>query len=167
MTHPFDILKLDHGAHFISTPCPGTKETSVLDALTALKAAGADAVITMMTMPELMGHGTDTIPDVCKTLGISWFHLPVEDSCAPEAPFEQAYAAVKDELSALMNAGKTVVIHCHGGSGRTGMMAAILMLAAGYGSETVRAKIQSIRPKSLKSAVQVAYLETKHGYQNH
>lgn len=58
-----------------------------------------------------------------------------------------------------------MVIHCHGGSGRTGMMAAILMLELGYAPAQVKSQIQLIRPKSLTSPVQVNYLVKQYAYE--
>lgn len=156
--HPFDILTLNNGAKLIFTPCPGTKEISVADSLKSFKEAGAQAVITMMPMAELIENQADTIPSLCTELGMGWHHLPVEDGCAPETPFAQAFATQKAILLGLIESGATMVIHCHGGSGRTGLMAAILMLELGYAPAQVKAQIQYIRPKALMSPVQVNYL---------
>lgn len=164
MSHPFDILDLGNGSRFIFTPCPGTKGFPVEASMQTLKDAGAEAVVTMMTAHELSEHEAESIAVFCETNGLPWFHLPVEDSCAPEAPFEMAFALKRQALLDLVKAGTTIAIHCHGGSGRTGMMAAILMLSAGFEPEVVKAKIQQIRPKSLKSVVQVEYLKLNHGY---
>ena len=164
MTHPFDILTLDNGAKLIFTPCPGTKAVSVADALKSFKEAGAQAVITMMTMDELIENQADAIPSLCAELGMDWYHLPVEDGCAPDAPFAQAFALHKTTLLNAVNAGSTMVIHCHGGSGRTGLMAAILVLESGYEAADVKARIQRIRPKSLTSPVQVNYLIEQYAY---
>ncbi|NCB56718.1 MAG: phosphatase [Gammaproteobacteria bacterium] len=158
MVHPFDILALDNGARLIFTPCPGTKEVSVADSLKSFKDAGAQAVITMMTMAELIEHQADALPSLCADLGMDWYHLPVEDGCAPETPFAEAFAIQKAVLLDLVESGATIVIHCHGGSGRTGLMAAILMLELGYAPAQVKAQIQDLRPKSLTSPVQVNYL---------
>ena len=132
--HPFDTLNLDNGARLIFTPCPGTKEASLPEALKTLQAAGADAVVTLMPSAELAQFQADAMPAECATLGLAWFHLPVEDDCAPEAPFSQAFASHKADLLARLAAGQTLAIHCRGGSGRTGLMAAILLLEAGYAS---------------------------------
>ena len=165
MLHPFDILTLDNGAKLIFTPCPGTKGVSIVDSLKSLKEAGAQAVITMMTMAELTEKQADTLPALCAELRMDWYHLPVEDSCAPEAPFAQAFAQQKAILLGLVESGATMVIHCHGGSGRTGMMAAILMLELGYAPAQVKSQIQLIRPKSLTSPVQVNYLIKQYTYE--
>lgn len=165
MIHPFDILTLDNGAKLIFTPCPGTKGVSLVDSLKSLKEAGAQAVITMMAMAELTEKQVDTLPSLCAELHMDWYHLPVEDSCAPEAPFAQAFAQQKAILLELVESGATMVIHCHGGSGRTGMMAAILMLELGYAPAQVKSQIQLIRPKSLTSSVQVNYLSKQYAYE--
>ena len=164
MAHPFDILTLDNGAKFIFTPCPGTKGVSVAESLQAFKGAGAQAVITMMTMPELIENQAEQIPALCAELGMDWYQLPVEDGCAPEEPFAQAFARHKPTLLNLIKSGATIVIHCHGGSGRTGLMAAILMLESGYDAKDAKAQIQHLRPKSLTSPVQVNYLVNHYSF---
>ncbi|AKE62253.1 phosphatase (plasmid) [Citrobacter amalonaticus Y19] len=166
MAHPFDILTLDNGAKLIFTPCPGTKGVSVADSLKSLKEAGAQAVITMMTMDELTENQADTLPSLCAELGMDWYHLPVEDGCAPDAPFAQAFVLQKAILLDLIESGATIVIHCHGGSGRTGLTAAILMLELGYASAQVKTQIQQIRPKALTSPVQVDYLTKQYAYES-
>lgn len=166
MAHPFDILVLANGAKFIFTPCPGTKECSVADALQLFKEAGAQAVVTMMTTPELEKNQAGGLPALCAELEMGWFHLPVEDGCAPEAPFALAFVTHKPTLLNLIESGATIVIHCHGGSGRTGLMAAILMLELGYKAAEIRAQIQKIRPKALTSPVQVNYLVQQYAYES-
>ena len=84
-----------------------------------------------------------------RRLGLAWFHLPVEDDCAPEAPFAAAFASHKADLLARLAAGQTLAIHCRGGSGRTGLMAAILLLESGYPPAEVKALVQGLRPKAL------------------
>ena len=106
--HPFDTLNLDNGARLIFTPCPGTKEASLPEALKTLQAAGADAVVTLMPSAELAQFQADAMPAECATLGLAWFHLPVEDDCAPEAPFSQAFASHKADLLARLAAGQTL-----------------------------------------------------------
>ncbi|MDU6587845.1 MAG: hypothetical protein E6503_29465 [Klebsiella michiganensis] len=109
MIHPFDILTLDNCAKLIFTPCPGTKGVSIVDSLKSLKEAGAQTVITMMTMAEMTEKQADTLPSLCAELRMDWYHLPVEDSCAPEAPFAQAFAQQKDILLGLVESGATMV----------------------------------------------------------
>ncbi len=162
--HPFDILNLDNGARLIFTPCPGTKEASLQASLKTLQAAGADAVVTMMPDAELGEFKADSLPAECAALGLAWFQLPVEDDCAPEAPFAAAFASHKTALLARLAAGQTLAIHCRGGSGRTGLMAAILLLESGYAPTQVKTLVQGLRPKALTLAPHVHYLNSHYSF---
>jgi protein-tyrosine phosphatase len=162
--HPFDILNLDNGARLIFTPCPGTREASLQASLKTLQAAGADALVTLMPNTELTRFKVDALPAECEALGLAWFQLPVEDDCAPEAPFAAAFASHKAALLARLAAGQTLVIHCRGGSGRTGLMAAILLLESGYAPAAVKGMVQGLRPKALTLTPHVNYLNSHYSF---
>ena len=156
MQHPLDTLPLNSG-QLIFTPCPGTKGVSLSDSLVQLKTAGAAAIITLMPQHELQQNNTDNIGAICAEQGLAWFQLPIEDDCAPQQPFEQTFAAHKAAILALLQNGKTVAIHCKGGSGRTGLMAAILMTQLGYSKAEATAQVQNLRPKALCHPVHQHY----------
>lgn len=158
--HPHDTLALANGSTFVFTPCPGTKETSISDALTVLQQAGATAVVTMNGDAELSQLGVATLGDEIADMGMRWFQLPVEDDCEPEAAFAEAWQANKAALLELVENKNTLAIHCRGGTGRTGLMAAILMLEAGFSWQETKTQIQSIRPKALTLAPHLNYLKT-------
>lgn len=162
MSHPFDILPLNSGK-LIFTPCPGTKGVSLSDSVAQLKEAGAAAIITLMPQHELAQNNVHSIGAICNELGLQWFQLPIEDDCAPQQPFEQAFAAHKANILSLLQARKTVAIHCKGGSGRTGLMAAILMTELGYSKADATAQVQSLRPKALCHPVHQAYFAAFNG----
>jgi protein-tyrosine phosphatase len=158
MSHPYDTLRLASGAALLFTPCPGTKHTSIEEAVSTLKAAGADALITLMPADELERFEASALPRVCADQSISWFHLPVEDDHAPDERFAEAFATHKASLMSLLEQGGTVAIHCRGGSGRTGFMAAILMLESGNDRDDVVRAVQGLRPGALKMPVHLDYL---------
>lgn len=159
MHHPFDYLKLSTGT-LIFTPCPGSKGVSLPDSIGQLKAAGATAVITLMPTHELQQNDAERIDAVCEALGLAWYQLPIEDDCAPEQAFEAAFAEHKAAILALLQAGKKVIIHCKGGSGRTGLMAAILMTQLGYSPTEAQTLVQQLRPKALCHPVHQRYFAT-------
>lgn len=159
MSHPFDILPLESGARLIFTPCPGTKSVPLTEAVATLKAAGTEVIITLMPLAELQTFGAALLPDICHEAGIRWLHLPIEDDAAPAEAFELGFARHKAELLVLMQTQSTVAIHCRGGSGRTGLMAAILLLLAGGSLAEVITQVQSIRPNALTNVHQRGYIE--------
>ena len=162
MQHPFDYLELNTGT-LMFTPCPGTKGVSLSDSLGQLKAAGAAAVITLMPTHELEQNDAAHIGAICEELGLEWYPLPIEDDCAPEQAFETAFADYKTAILALLREGKKVAIHCKGGSGRTGLMAAILMTQLVYSKTEAQALVQQLRPKTLCHPVHQSYFATFKG----
>ncbi|WP_333607173.1 phosphatase domain-containing protein [Arsukibacterium sp.] len=154
--HPFDILPLSAG-QLLFTPCPGTKGVGLNESIAQLKAAGVTAIITLMPEQELAQNNADNLGAICAGLEIKWFQLPIADDCAPDQAFQHAFADHKAEILALLQANQTVAIHCKGGSGRTGLMAAILMLQLGYSKADAMAKVQQLRPKALCHPVHQTY----------
>lgn len=159
-THPFDILELPQGGRLVFTPCPGTKGVDLQTSVAQLCQTGADAVITMMSNDELASFDVSALPDTVRESGMQWFQFPVEDDAAPDETFQVAWDARKAEVFSLLDRGSTVAIHCRGGSGRTGFMAAIIMIERGMGFAEAEALVKSLRPNSLKLPAHIEYLAT-------
>lgn len=162
-SHPFDRLPLPNGGTFIFTPCPGTQSESLNESLSTLKNAGASAVITMLSDEELAYLNVPLLGEGVTTQGMGWFQLPVVDDCAPEAAFFRAYAQHKTALLSLVNQASTLVIHCRSGTGRTGLMAAMLLLDSGMAWKDVKPLIQSVRPKALTLEPHLDFLQQRYG----
>lgn len=160
--HPFDKLSLNDGGTLIFTPCPGTRDADLRTSLAQLKKAGASAVITLMPDTEMVRNAVAALPEACGELGLQWFHLPIEDDASPGEAFKQAWEESQQRVLDILNEQGTIAIHCKGGSGRTGLMAAIILLERGMPSEDVARKVKSLRPNALKLAAHTDYLA--HGY---
>lgn len=156
--HPFDILSLNDGSSLIFTPCPGTKDVALAEAVAQLSQAGAQGLITLMPDSEMARHGASVLPEVCGELGLHWYHLPVDDDGAPGECFQQAWSKEKASILSMLDQQQTIAIHCKGGSGRTGLMAAIIMLERGYGLAQATAEVQALRPKALKLEAHTNFL---------
>lgn len=157
--HPYWRLENDK-ATFLLTPCPGTKGPNVSQSLKELQAAGAQGIITLMLTEEMEKHQVSHIKDECETLGLTWFHLPIEDDCAPQEAFQQAWHEQKQAIFAMIEQKQVLAIHCKGGTGRTGLMACQLLLELGAEFEQTKAEIKAQRPKALSLAPHLQYLQT-------
>jgi protein-tyrosine phosphatase len=149
-THPFDILNLPDSGRFIFTPCPGTKGVDLSISIGQLKRVEADAVITMMSYSELAKFDVSDLPNTVRQSGMTWFQFPVEDDADPDEKFEMAWQSQKSEVLSMIKQGKCIAIHCRGGSGRTGFMAAVIMRELGIDKEESTNLVKSLRPNSLK-----------------
>ena len=151
MSHPYDLLGIPGiPGKLIFTPCPGTKDTSLAAALAALKRAGASAVITLMPQNELAANGAEHIARHCEALGLAWYHLPVADEQVPQEDFAQGWKASRQAILEQLRAGQALAIHCKGGSGRTGLIAARLLIEAGIARSEAIVLVQSLRPRAIQ-----------------
>ena len=159
MTHPFDKLSLENGAGIIFTPCPGTKDTSISDALATLKSQDMTMILTLLPDQELQKLSVMEIADECSKLNIIWRQLPIIDDQGPTADFEQNWQNYKDEIVQLLANGGTIAVHCKGGTGRTGLVIALILTELDYSFEQILEKVQAIRPKALRNEQQLNYFK--------
>lgn len=156
--HPTWELNVDNAA-LVLTPCPGTKEASLDDSLTQLKEQGVTVIVTALDSHEMAEAGVSELGNKAKALGIKWFQTPIEDDRAPGAEFAAGWKAISPELHQAIEAGEKIAMHCMGGSGRTGLLAANLLLEKGWDLETIRREVQALRPGAFTKQPQIDYVE--------
>ena len=144
--HPFDKLPLGTSGALIFTPCPGTPGASLGESLAQLKGAGAEAVITVMPDNEMARNGVTELPDACRSTGLQWFHFPIEDDAAPEEAFTKAWETGKSRVFEILDRSGAVAIHCKGGSGRTSLMAAVILCERGMNHDQILDQVKALRP---------------------
>tara|TARA_Y100001970_G_C13628012_1_gene552796 strand:+ start:37 stop:555 length:519 start_codon:yes stop_codon:yes gene_type:complete len=81
---------------------------------------------------------------------LKWIHLPIVDLKAPDSEFIYKWQASKILLKNDLIEGKNIVLHCMGGKGRSGTIAAILLIEFG---ENVNNVIEIVR-KNRKGAIE-------------
>lgn len=153
MQHPFDELLVNPGtsatAALIFTPCPGSKGVDLTTSLQQLKAAGAKAVISLTPDEEMTELQVKDLPALCRELDLFWFHCPINDDQAPGLAFAEGWQQAQAQVHQLLRQGGKVAIHCKGGSGRTGLMAAKILLELGLDKIHVKQRVQALRPYAL------------------
>ncbi|WP_022941507.1 cyclin-dependent kinase inhibitor 3 family protein [Psychromonas hadalis] len=157
--HPLFTLSVQNSqAKIILTPCPGTKDAGLNYSLNEIKAAGAEAILTFMTQAELDKNELSDIGESIKQKGMSWFHLPIVDDEAPQTPFLEAWKTAGPAIHRLLDQGKSIAVHCKGGSGRTGLISAQILLERGEAIEPLMKSIQTLRPNAFIHACHRDYL---------
>ena len=158
MSHPFDVLELPSAGRLIFTPCPGLAEAALGEALDTLVAAGAQALVTLMPQSEQDKLGVVGLGEQAAERGLAWFHLPVSDEAVPQADFAAAWAIAAPRLLGRLEEGGSVAIHCRGGSGRTGLIAARLLIESGVAHDEAVAMVQALRPKAIQHPAHIEWL---------
>ena len=160
-SHPFDTLTLDDGARLIFTPCPGTKNANLTESVATLKQAGTDMLLTLMFDEEMADNNASDLAKACAEQDIQWLQLPILDDAAPNGEFESQWQLHKATILAALAQQGTIAVHCRGGSGRTGLVIGLILLAYGWPAEKVIQQVQQIRPNALKHPVQLNYFNTQ------
>ncbi|GAA5218147.1 tyrosine-protein phosphatase [Corallincola platygyrae] len=136
-------------------PCPGKRDGSddysamMEQDLQQLLYWGAEAVVTLVEPEELEKHNVADLGDKVVKCDMQWFHLPVPDVGLQDDAFDERWPAVSKRLNALLDGGANVTFHCRGGTGRTGFIAARLMIERGMDKHEVEKLVQAARPGAL------------------
>lgn len=167
--HPLQIAPLKtSGPGLIGmTLCPGKKDPTALtgawnrDLDTDLQAVvdwGAKVLVTLMEEYELRQLGVAEIGKRAVEMGLTWYHLPIQDVSIPDSEFEAAWDKVSPLLHQHLNAGEHVVIHCRGGLGRTGTISARLLVESGETPESALYRVRVARVGSVETEEQEQYV---------
>ena len=117
-------------------------------------------LLTLMFDEEMEKNDALSLPIECEKQGIEWVQLPILDDAAPSQAFESQWNAQKANILDVINNKGIIAVHCKGGSGRTGLVIGLILLAFGWSGEKVIEAVQEIRPKALKHPVQLDYFNT-------
>lgn len=146
-------------------PCPGRRPEMVDDAtsraalredLSRLAGLGAAGLLTLVEPGELPG-GMDGFSADVRTAGLEWAHLAIPDYGVPDADFMTGWR--KLDLAGRLRKGENWAIHCRAGLGRTGTVAALLLVENGVGAREAIARIRREHdPAAVETATQEAFL---------
>ncbi len=158
MTHPTWQLNVDAGA-LVLTPCPGTKDADLDTSLAQLQQQGVAAIVTALDESELASKGVAELGEKAQQLGMKWFQIEIEDDCAPGDEFAVKWQQASPELHQVIAQGGKVAMHCMGGSGRTGLLAAHFLLEKQWQLDDIVREVQALRPGAFTKSVQVDYIK--------
>ena len=151
----------DNGAGIIMMPCPGTQEINLESTITQLKGQGVTAILSMMADEEMKNLNAENLPEVCKQNGIQWFNLETDDHKVPGEKALLEWNQYNDKLVGVINQGNTVAVHCKGGTGRTGVGVAKLLLELGRSGDQAIADVQALKPGAFKSELTVKFIKDR------
>ena len=89
---------------------------------------------------------------------IEWYHLPIKDMSIPGKEFEKMWNEVGKYLGSIILCGGNILIHCRGGLGRSGMIAARILVELGWNSQVALRKVREVRPGAIETRGQEEFV---------
>ena len=123
--------------------------------------AGFGTVVTLMPDEELARLGASKLGTGIACSGAAWLQLPVVDMTAPDGQFAALWERHGPALLAGLNHGGAVLLHCRAGRGRSGTVAARLLIDAGMAPEDAIRTVRAAVPEAIETAEQEDWLRSK------
>jgi hypothetical protein len=90
---------------------------------------GVEIVVSLLTSEEMKELGLEHESDVAKSHGLVLVNFPIPDRGVPDAA--SAAPSFVERVGKQLEGGHTVAVHCRQGIGRSGMIAAALLVRQG------------------------------------
>lgn len=168
-THPLQIANAStpYGGVIGITFCPGKQGPSNsgfqwrrnletdLDAVTAW---GAQAVVTLIEAHEFEMLKVPDLGRQVLSRGLAWYHFPIQDVRLPGPRFEALWAASREAILASLRKDGGVLVHCRGGLGRAGTVAARMLIELGVAPQEAVTLVRAARPGAIETSAQLRYV---------
>jgi len=118
----------------------------------------AQALVTLIEEFEFELLSVPELPERARAFGLRWFHLPIVDVWVPDQMFEEEWERAGEELRQILREDGRIVLHCRGGLGRTGMIAARLLMEFGMDPRVAIRRVRAARVGAIQTREQEEYV---------
>ena len=168
LTHPLNVATID--LPFVVgklglTFCPGKVQSDALTGswdrdlnldMDRILDWGAAIVVTLIENHEIQSLRVSGIRAACEVRGLDWVHLPIADYSIPERNFEERWPAIAQQIVSCLHAGTNALVHCKGGLGRAGLVAARICIEMGSEQAEAVQRVRERRPGAIETSEQEA-----------
>jgi ADP-ribosylglycohydrolase len=154
------------GGQIGMTHCPGKKQANGISGawardleldLKRIREWKAELILGLMESREYADLGVSALLSG-KLSGIRYLHLPIPDGSAPGPEWEESWKQTGPLVRSVLRRGGRILIHCMGGLGRTGLLAARLLVEFGFHPDTAIISVRKARPGAIETEEQEDYI---------
>lgn len=171
LSHPLHIAEVQAGTNCGTigiTFCPGKHDRFAVTGMWArdldidldrIKEWGASVVLTLLETKEMAALNVPELGEKTQHRGMNWVHLPIVDCSVPHDEFEESWRVYGKEIRHRLCLGEKILIHCKGGLGRAGMIAARLLVELGTEPEKAIRMVRRVRHGAIETYAQLAFVK--------
>lgn len=168
VTHPIEVAWVPTGllGALGVTFCPGKKDLYGmraawdrdlgLDVSQLRYVHGTHVLVPLIEDHELPLLRVPLLPEYARAVGMEVRRFPIPDMGIPAS--RKRFLALVDDLRARIAAGDKVVVHCRGGLGRAGTLAAAILIRGGVRPDDAIRTVRSVRPGAVETHSQEDFL---------
>lgn len=119
------------------------------------------ALVGLVEDAELDAIAYEDVADAARLAGVASLRLPLADFATPGPEEERAWAGVLELAEGLFRDGRGLALHCMAGLGRSGMMAACVLVHLGLAPAAALARLRAGQPEAIETERQLAYLMSR------
>lgn len=128
---------------------PGRRGDLVTDLRSLRTEHDVRLLVTLVERWELDDMRAAELFERARALGLETLHAPIPDFGVP--PTMAAALALVRRIVGVADGGGTVVVHCKGGRGRSGTLAACCLIARGHDPKDALAVVRAARPGAVEN----------------
>ncbi|MBI3372129.1 MAG: isochorismatase family protein [Betaproteobacteria bacterium] len=136
------------------TLLPGRRDAgrSIEDDLEVIAGAGVTALVCLLAHDEFARYGVENLLQAYRSRGVDVLHTPIVDGFVPSVV---EMKTTTRWIDARVRAGAAVLVHCVGGLGRAGTIAACWLRSRGQGADDAIATVRRARSmRAIETPVQ-------------
>lgn len=172
LSHPLIIAELtvgDRGGAIGVTFAPGKHQQTAMTGawsrdlhldLEAIRQWKATSLISLIEPWEFNELDIEDLPAIAEAKELQWYGLPITDGAAPDQRLLAKWPALSAAFVQDLYQGGRLVVHCKGGLGRAGTVAAMLLLDSGASLSAAEAisRVRGVRPGAIETVEQEEFL---------
>jgi protein-tyrosine phosphatase len=144
--------------------CPGTRDgedrpaSALADDLAHLAGLGISCLVSLIDDAECQLIGAVALGSDLAATGLEQRIFPITDRSIPERNQIADFVLLMDDLSGRLDDGARLAVHCRAGLGRSGLVAASLLVRRGVLPDAAITAIRHCRPGAIETPGQEAFI---------
>jgi len=143
-------LNLKHGSITMMPKPPGGSQLNAY--IEYLKSRNIDVLISLLQYEEINSHSLSQEGIACDESYIEFISFPIKDHDIPQ--FFIPFNHLIEQLVKRIESDKNIAIHCYAGIGRTGLVAASILIKMGLQVDQALIKLSQVRGIRVPETIQ-------------